>query len=57
MDCGESMPCQTNLLQSSAVEKTGGKALQPKPPIGPEGYSAIILDCEGNRIALRSPSA
>ena len=36
------------------VEKNGGKILQPKHPIGPYGFRAIVLDSEGNRIALHS---
>jgi uncharacterized protein len=36
------------------VEPNGGKVLQPKHPIGPYGFRAIILDSEGNRIALHS---
>jgi uncharacterized protein len=32
----------------------GGKVLKEKEQIGPYGYRAIILDCEGNRIALHS---
>ena len=37
-----------------AVEPSGGKVLQPKEAIGPFGFRAIILDTEGNRIALHS---
>jgi predicted enzyme related to lactoylglutathione lyase len=37
-----------------AVEPSGGRILQPKESIGPYGYRAIILDTEGNRIALHS---
>jgi predicted enzyme related to lactoylglutathione lyase len=37
-----------------AVEPSGGKILQPKESIGPFGFRAIILDTEGNRIALHS---
>lgn len=36
------------------VEKQGGKVLTPKEPIGPYGFRAIVLDSEGNRIALHS---
>jgi uncharacterized protein len=36
------------------VEPNGGKVLQPKHPIGPWGFRAIILDSEGNRIGLHS---
>ena len=38
----------------SAVEKNGGKFLKPKHQIGPYGFCAVILDSEGNRIALHS---
>jgi predicted enzyme related to lactoylglutathione lyase len=37
-----------------AVEPSGGKVLQAKESIGPYGFRAIILDTEGNRIALHS---
>jgi predicted enzyme related to lactoylglutathione lyase len=36
------------------VEKNGGKVLKPKHQIGPYGFCAVILDSEGNRIALHS---
>lgn len=37
------------------VEAAGGKILVPKTEISPEyGYMAVILDTEGNRIALHS---
>jgi uncharacterized protein len=35
----------------------GGKVLKEKEPIGPYGFRAIILDSEGNRIALHSNEA
>jgi uncharacterized protein len=38
----------------ATVEKNGGKILQPKHQIGPHGFRAIVLDSEGNRIALHS---
>jgi predicted enzyme related to lactoylglutathione lyase len=38
----------------AAVEPNGGKVLQPKHPIGPYGFRAVILDSEGNRVALHS---
>jgi predicted enzyme related to lactoylglutathione lyase len=38
----------------AAVEPNGGKVLQPKHQIGPYGFRAIILDSEGNRVALHS---
>jgi predicted enzyme related to lactoylglutathione lyase len=37
-----------------AVEPSGGKIVQAKESIGPFGFRAIILDTEGNRIALHS---
>ncbi|MBT5925748.1 MAG: VOC family protein [Verrucomicrobia bacterium] len=40
-----------------AVDKTlthGGKIVLPIHPIGPHGFRSIILDSEGNRIALHS---
>jgi uncharacterized protein len=36
------------------VEKFGGKVLEPKHPIGQHGFRAVLLDSEGNRIALHS---
>ena len=36
------------------VEKNGGKIIQAKHQIGPHGFRAIVLDSEGNRIALHS---
>ena len=38
----------------SAVTAHGGKILQPKHAIGPFGFRCVILDSEGNRIALHS---
>jgi predicted enzyme related to lactoylglutathione lyase len=38
----------------AAVESNGGKVVQPKHQIGPHGFRAIILDSEGNRVALHS---
>lgn len=38
----------------AAVEPNGGKVLQPKHSIGPYGFRAVILDSEGNRLALHS---
>jgi len=36
------------------VRLCGGKVLKNKHSIGPFGYRAIVLDSEGNRIALHS---
>lgn len=38
----------------AAVEINGGRILKPKHQIGPYGFRAVILDSEGNRIALHS---
>jgi hypothetical protein len=38
----------------TVVEKNGGKILKPKHQIGPYGFRAVVLDSEGNRIALHS---
>jgi uncharacterized protein len=36
------------------VAKNGGKVLKPKHQIGPYGFRAVVLDSEGNRVALHS---
>ena len=36
------------------VGANGGKVLQDRHALGPHGFRAIILDSEGNRIALHS---
>jgi predicted enzyme related to lactoylglutathione lyase len=38
----------------AAVTAHGGKVIQPKQQIGPFGFRAIVLDSEGNRVALHS---
>ena len=38
----------------AAVTECGGKILQPKHAIGPHGFRAVVLDSEGNRVALHS---
>ncbi len=38
----------------AAVAPNGGKVLKPKHQIGPHGWRTVILDSEGNRIALHS---
>ena len=40
-----------------ATNSNGGKVLEGKHQIGPHGYRAIIVDSEGNRIALHSSKA
>ena len=37
-----------------AVKSYGGKVLQEKHQIGPHGFRVVILDSEGNRLALHS---
>ena len=41
----------------SAVLAHGGQVLQPIHAIGPHGFRAVVLDSEGNRIALHAPEA
>jgi len=38
----------------AAVEAGGGTVLEPIHPIGPHGFRTVILDTEGNRLALHS---
>jgi predicted enzyme related to lactoylglutathione lyase len=38
----------------AAVGLNGGKVIQYKHQIGEHGFRAIVLDTEGNRIALHS---
>jgi len=40
-----------------AVTSHGGEVLQAVHPIGPHGFRAIVLDSEGNRVALHAPTA
>jgi hypothetical protein len=39
-----------------SVVPNGGTIVQDIHPIGPHGFRAIVLDSEGNRIALHSPT-
>ena len=41
----------------AAARSGGGKVLQEKHQIGPHGHRAVIVDSEGNRIALHSTAA
>jgi uncharacterized protein len=36
------------------VEAMGGQVLEPIHSIGPHGFRAVVVDCEGNRVALHS---
>ncbi len=38
----------------AAVAPNGGKVLQGKHQIGPHGFRAVVLDSEGNRVALHT---
>ena len=38
----------------SKVGASGGKVMEAVHPIGPHGFRAIVLDSEGNRVALHS---
>jgi predicted enzyme related to lactoylglutathione lyase len=38
------------------VGALGGKVVEPVHAIGPHGFRALVLDSEGNRIALHSTS-
>jgi uncharacterized protein len=40
-----------------AVKSNGGKVLEEKQQVGPHGFRAVIVDSEGNRLALHSSSA
>ena len=40
----------------AAVTHAGGKVLQAEHQIGPHGWRAIVVDSEGNRLALHSPT-
>ena len=64
----ENRPSQTGPLIYLSVEgrldeavkaagANGGKVLEPKSQIGPHGFRALVLDSEGNRIALHSSGA
>jgi predicted enzyme related to lactoylglutathione lyase len=37
-----------------AVERNGGRIVQPKHPIGRFGFRAVVIGSEGNRLALHS---
>ena len=47
--------CNGRLDEAIAqVEPSGGRVLKPKRSIAPHGWSATVLDSEGNRFALHS---
>jgi predicted enzyme related to lactoylglutathione lyase len=37
-----------------AVAPNGGKVVKSKHPVGPFGFRAVVIDSEGNRVALHS---
>ncbi len=37
-----------------AARDNGGNVLYERQQIGPHGFRAVVIDCEGNRIALHS---
>ena len=41
-------------LPLSRVERAGGKVLTPKTDIGEHGFMALLVDTEGNKVALHS---
>lgn len=41
---------------AQAVADKGGQVLQAVHSIGPHGFRAIVVDSEGNRIALHAPT-
>ncbi len=41
----------------AAAQAHGGKVLQAKHSIAPNGFRAVIVDSEGNRVALHSMTA
>ena len=40
-----------------AARSNGGNVLEEKQQIGPHGFRAIVVDSEGNRVALHSSAA
>jgi predicted enzyme related to lactoylglutathione lyase len=47
--------CRGRLHEATAaVEPRGGKVLEHVHPIGSYGFRSVVLDSEGNRIALHS---
>ncbi len=40
---------------TAEVNNYGGKVLKEPHPIGPHGWRSVVIDSEGNRIALHSP--
>ena len=41
---------------AAAVTGLGGQVLKPVHELGPHGFCAIVLDSEGNRVALHAPT-
>lgn len=40
----------------AAVTSHGGRVLEAVTSIDPHGFRAVVLDCEGNRVAFHSPT-
>ncbi len=49
LDAGEDLS-----IALAKVEPAGGKIIQPKMAIGENGFMALFIDTEGNKIALHS---
>ena len=49
LDAGEDLS-----ISLAKVEPAGGKVMQPKTPIGENGFMALFMDTEGNKMALHS---
>jgi uncharacterized protein len=41
----------------AAARKNGGKILEERQQVGPHGFRALIIDSEGNRLALHSSTS
>lgn len=46
--------CEDCAIETSRVEKAGGKVLQEKMPIGDHGFCSVAMDTEGNTIGFHS---
>lgn len=46
--------CADCSVEAGRATQAGGNVLQPKMPIGPYGFIAIVKDTEGNTVGLHS---
>lgn len=46
--------CDDCAIETSRVEKAGGRVLQEKMPIGEHGFCSLAMDTEGNTIGFHS---